>query len=1074
MFSHAMKAKTAVNGAVCAARISASMKGMRFKRGLAIAALALLGTSAHASITLSKTFISGSWSGVGAPPAPLAVPVDQGSDAWLRISVINSSSNPVTALNGTDDFLPGASGLFIAPVPAAFASASCSGPGVYSAVPGSTTFSFSGLTVPAFAGSVNGQCDIYVKVRAVGSTSANAGDITTMLNTIPPSAGSGPGVRGLDGGVPVSNASAASQSIQARKLPDPSVSKGFSPSTVPMGGSSTATITISNNAAVPVDLTTLTENLPATLTATSTPTVLCAGTGTPSVATSMGGSFPSLTFPASTTLAANSTCTISFTVRANAQAGNGYTASNSIPANALGNSRALNSPAASANLSVQSPLLTTKSFSPATAAANQSVLMTVTLQNRSAFGISAGSFTDNLPGAVSGGGVMSVVSPVVAVGGNAGGCSSAAAFSTTATAVSASGLTIPANSSCSYTVPVIVNNDGTYNNTIASTSYTSADSNVGTQSNGPASASLTAYDQITASKAAQDPTNVNLSAGAVAPGNRVVYRVAISNYSSSAVTDVQVTDPLPQATGAQATYIPSAPGTLTSSLGAGCTGPSSISGTPAAPIFSGIGIPGGSGPNPSTCVLEFWVQIPDNWPVNTLISNSIPSNNISYNGGTITLQGPAVVDNRPYVDRLVASKSVLPNVVFQGDTAVVTVTLFNNSYNLMTAAEFDDAALFGASNSVRMASPANPSTTCAGTPAYTFTPGGSSFKVTGLSVPARGNCVVTWRVVGINPGGPYTNTLPFADIKGTVDNGAGPVTFSATTSPTTNMTVNSVLLVNKSFNPSTVGGVGGVSRASVTVQNIGNSAITGLVGTDNLPGGLTVANPANGSTTCGGASVVTAVPGASVASVSNVTLYANTSCVLQFDVISSSSLPSVNTINPGDVTANNGVFNASPASATLNKYSPGVLNISKAFDPPTLASVGAVSRLTVNVQNTSGGAVNLTNTGFIDNMPSGMVLSSSPNAVSNCAGAVLTANPGASSFAMANASVPAGGGCLVAVNVTLVASDSFVNVLPVGVVTNDQQISNPSAFSTTLATLATLGIEKSFNPPAAAPNTPTN
>ncbi len=1081
MIDFVMTAKAAVKNAAAKlldlpfananANASGNANASTFKRWALFGMLAVVGTAAQADITPSKTFLPGSWNGVGVAPAPLSAPINQGDEAWLEVTVINSSAGIVTALAGTD---PLPSGLLLAANPSPFAAPTCgsSTAANFTAVPGTSSLSFTGLQVPAASGAVVGSCSVYVRVKVYGALGAAAGAITTMNNVIPIG-----NITGIDGGSPVSNSSAAAQSIQVTKLADPSISKGFAPSPVPMGGTSIATITITNNAAADVDLTSLVENLPATLTATTTPTVQCAGSGTPSAATNMGGSFPNLTFPANTKLAASSTCTISFTVRAQSQNGNGYTANNNIPANGLGNSRLLNSPAANANLTVESPLLTSKSFTPSTAAANQLVTMTITLQNRSGFAISAGSLSDTFPGAVSGGGLMTVRAPGGAsLSGGGAGCAAASAFAATtgAGSFSASGLTIPANSFCSYTVPVTVDNDGVYNNVTSATTYTSADSNVGTRTNSPASATLTAYDQITASKSAQDPRDPNNGANVVAPGTRIVYRVTVSNYTSSAISDVQVTDPLPLevVSGAQVLYLTSSVSTPTSVTGSGCSGPTSVTGTFAVPIFNGISVPAGTGANPGTCVLEFWVQIPTNWPVGTGIVNSIPATSITYAGGTKSLQGGAVVATSPTVNRLTIGKSVLPNTVFQGDTAVVTVTLNNNSYNAMTAAQFNDAALFGASNSVRNASPTNPSTTCSGTPAYTYSAGGSSFAASGLTVPARGNCVVTWRVVGINPGGPYTNTLPAANVSGTVDSGAGPVTFYAVGDATTDMTVNSVLNVSKSFSPATVGGAGGVSRVSITLQNVGNAALTRVAAVDNLPSGLTVNNPANASTTCGGASVVNPLPGATAVNLTGGTLYANSTCLVQFDVVSSTNTPAVNTVNPNDVTADNGVFNASPASATLNKFaSPGV-NISKAFNPITLPSVGAVSRLTVNVQNNAPGAVLLTNAGFVDNMPAGMVLSATPNPVSNCPGASMTAVAGASSFAMANATLAANSSCLVAVNVTLVSSGTFQNTLPARVLTNDQNVSNADPFSTSLATLATLGVEKAFNPVAALPNTP--
>ena len=115
MIDYVMSAKAAVKNAVSISLGSISANALRPKQWALMALLTLTAASASASITLSKTFVPGTWNGVGAPPSPLLAPVNQGDDAWLRITVTNSSANPVTALQGTDNFLPGAAGLVIAP-----------------------------------------------------------------------------------------------------------------------------------------------------------------------------------------------------------------------------------------------------------------------------------------------------------------------------------------------------------------------------------------------------------------------------------------------------------------------------------------------------------------------------------------------------------------------------------------------------------------------------------------------------------------------------------------------------------------------------------------------------------------------------------------------------------------------------------------------------------------------------------------------------------------------------------------------------------------------------------------------
>jgi hypothetical protein len=116
----------------------------------------------------------------------------------------------------------------------------------------------------------------------------------------------------------------------------------------------------------------------------------------------------------------------------------------------------------------------------------------------------------------------------------------------------------------------------------------------------------------------------------------------------------------------------------------------------------------------------------------------------------------------------------------------------------------------------------------------------------------------------------------------------------------------------KIFSPDTIV-YGGTSTLTFTIDNSGSLAdATSLDFTDNLPAGVTVANPANASTTCTGGTL-TAGAGTGVISYTGGSLAAGGTCTLQADVTSTTAGTHNNT--SGDLTSSLG--NSGPASDSL-------------------------------------------------------------------------------------------------------------------------------------------------------------
>ena len=143
---------------------------------------------------------------------------------------------------------------------------------------------------------------------------------------------------------------------------------------------------------------------------------------------------------------------------------------------------------------------------------------------------------------------------------------------------------------------------------------------------------------------------------------------------------------------------------------------------------------------------------------------------------------------------------------------------------------------------------------------------------------------------------------------------------------------------------------------------------------------------------------------------------------------------------------------------------PAPPTISKAFNPASVTA-GGVSRLTMTLTNPNTTAINLT-AAFTDTLPTGVLVSASPNPSTTCGGAV-TATAGASSVTLAQAgsTIPASGSCTVAVNVTAATPGSFLNTIPAGALQTTSGNNAAPATATLTATCPPITIGPPTLPP---------
>jgi hypothetical protein len=186
-------------------------------------------------------------------------------------------------------------------------------------------------------------------------------------------------------------------------------------------------------------------------------------------------------------------------------------------------------------------------------------------------------------------------------------------------------------------------------------------------------------------------------------------------------------------------------------------------------------------------------------------------------------------------------------------------------------------------------------------------------------------------------------------------------------------------------------------------------ALTSVGVIDNLPGGLVVANTPNVSNTCGG--TVSAGAGAGSVDLSSGSVAVNSSCTLSLDVTGTAAGIKANTSEA--VTSANG-GNGNTASASLAVVAPP--SIAKAFGTSPIALGGSTS-LSFTITNPNSGSV-LSDVGFGDILPSGLVVSTPNGLTGSCGGGTITATSGSGGVSLAGAMLPASGSCTFGVNVT--------------------------------------------------------
>jgi len=480
---------------------------------------------------------------------------------------------------------------------------------------------------------------------------------------------------------------------------------------------------------------------------------------------------------------------------------------------------------------------------------------------------------------------------------------------------------------------------------------------------------------------------------------------------------------------------------------------------------------------PGECYVE--INVTSTTPGNLI--NTIPAGNLNASGDdggtpvTISNTTPAsatltvVAVSPPSL-----SKGFAPNTISMGNISILSITINNNDSNTnLTGTSLTDTL---PANLV-LANPPFGGTglaNCGGSASLAATAGGTTIALTNATVTPSQNCVVTVNVTSATQG-VYVNTIP----AGPVDPSAIRTDQGVTNNSPANATLNvQPVNVTKRFD-STSFQAGGRSTLTITLQNLTNSAFTGVSISDTLP-----VIPNTNLTYVAGSSATTCSPGTTsntdtTVTLTNGTIPPNSTCTITVDVTTPTSATAAtytNTIPSGaiNIASNPGVTNGIPATANVSVYEngTGMGGSVKTFVPDQI-NIGQSTMLRIDLFAPAD--TNLTNFSVTDNLPAGVTVSNSSPATATGCGAtpprILTAATDATSISLTNGTILAGARCRIEVWVTSSTPGTVTNTITPANISNNENRDPSGNLTDNLTVNGTenLSVTKAFFPPTVNP-----
>ena len=607
----------------------------------------------------------------------------------------------------------------------------------------------------------------------------------------------------------------------------PTVTKSFAPAAAGINSPVVLTIRLDNPNAFPMSGAAFTDDYPANLVNSASPggATTCSGgvvsatSGVAQVALSGAAIVPASGF-----------CLVTVNVA-------GTTAGalvNNLPVGAVTTTNAGSNTVASNNatLTVLAPPTVVKDFigpsyvvpfglDGTTMPLNTSTVMRIRLTNPSlTTAITGAAFSDNYPV-----GLVNIGIPNPAISG--AGCTGTLSAIGGGTSLGLTGLTIPANTTCTITESVQASISSFYTNSTGPVTT----ANAGTAA--AASATIYAMAPLLVSKSFTPNFIVNppgtatssMQVSLVNPNPYPVTGAAITdNYDSGNIDNVN--PPAPSLTGT-----------------AGCSGTIT-----AADNASSMTFATGVVPTSGTCVINVVIDLAGGNAVNTNCTDGITTANAGASADACAAITKAAT---PTTLPPVIAKTFTPSTIAVNAASALLFTVTNPNTVGITTVAFTDVLPAG----LVVATPALPSSNC-GPGVWNATAGSTVLSLTGGTITASASCVLNVMVTGNAPG-VYNN------VSGRVSANTGSGNQAAAT-----LTILDPPAITKAFAPSAIS-QGGVSSISFVVSNNNSAAVTSVAFTDTLTN-MTIVNPPAPSVSGAGCSgfTVTAPNGGSLISVS--------------------------------------------------------------------------------------------------------------------------------------------------------------------------------------------------------------
>ena len=767
---------------------------------------------------------------------------------------------------------------------------------------------------PGSTGATTGGADNGTTIGFTTGTLAPGGSCTVTVNVEGTTNGNKVNTTGTVTTTNAGTGATASATLNISNLVSPGVTKAFGAATIPVGGTTTQTITLTANNATAINGVAFTDVFPIGIEVAATPglTNTCGGTVTGATA---GSGVLSLT---GGTIPASGSCLVRVTVTSP------DTAEYVNSTGTVTTSNAGTFGPATATLNVLAPPLIIKTFSPASIAvggdsnAAPYSTLTISLSNPTSAtaSVTGISVIDNFPANLVGHRTNTTTN-------TCGGTYTDQAgngLSRNDTGVRLTGVTLAPNASCEITVRVRSATTGTYTNTTNAVTTT----NAGTGAT--ASAVLTV---------GQPSLSKSFGTNPIAVGGSSVLTLTLTNPTATAMTGAAFTDTYP--TGM--TNTASANGTTT------CAGGTVV----AANGGGSVALSGGTIPATGSCTVTV------NVTATQTLTNTVPAGGLTVDGGGES-GNPATAQLDVYI-RPVVVKAFTPAVVLPNGVSRLTITLTNNNAVNATGVSFSDPYLSGLVNTAS----SGVTNSCAGT--VTGAANGALLSLSGGTILANSSCVIGINVTSASAGS-YLNGTGLVNTANIGSGIASQDTLVVMAPPT----------VAKAFSPSSVL-VNATSVLTITLTNTNTVAITGAAFTDTYPANLVnTATPA-ATTSCAGGTATATAAGSTLV-LSGGSIPAGGSCTVTVDVKSAvagtynNSTGAVTTTNAGSGTSASGALTVSLPMPILN-----ILKLSAVIsDPVNGASFpksipGAIISYSLRVSNTGPGAVDNNTVSVTDPLP---------------------------------------------------------------------------------------------------------